>query len=568
MLSLRFGLRPLIDETNVASKCLFCRDKNFFCSSSWKYKLHTKTSLQELNLEGLPECLLLHIFLFLDLKDLMIIRMVSRAWKRIAEDKQLWKTTNLSCKRIAENSWIFLLPKLVKRHIRVMNLMWSSFSVPAFRNLLKSFPNVEVLLLQNCRFSNGGHENASISNSKQVIVENKHLPMNLTILDLRNIQDRWFEEYNFGFEFMKIQAVAFSHSLPNNWLSIMTDSWLPNLKILHIQNNSCVTERFMEKIISNSTSLESINVQGCMYINGSFLLNATDKLPLKHLDMNSTRLEGAYLLSAKWRNIELRSLNISFCCKVSSYDLKNLYPKLFQLKHLQCSFVGWGKALNDDVIYAVTKNNVLQVECLDLQSTFAMSAKALSYLCRKCPHLKNLRLGNVMKTESELNEFLDSIPSMEELSLQIGGSNFSAVHLFNSIAQKCPNLRSIFLYNIQFDVNPETKIQESILQLFVSLKHLRNFFIGGYPHREKSRVEGLISKIANTLNLKINFKRPKRIIPLHDGCFDQFLARFISAPYYNAVNLRRALQQTHNCESFYQTGLQKLNNFEFPLVRS
>lgn len=568
MLSLRFGLRAMSEETNVITKCLFCRDKNIICSSTWKYKTR-ENGLQKLDLEGLPECLLLHIFLFLDLKDLMIIRMVSKTWKRIAEDKQLWKTTNLSCKRIAENSWIFLLPRLVKRHIRVLNLMWSSFSIPAFRNLLKSFPNVEVLLLQNCKFSNlGGNGNNTTSKTTTTKVE-RHLPKNLKLLDLRNIQDRWFDEYNFGFaQFLKIQAVAFSHSLPNNWLSIMSDSSLPNLRILHIQNNPCVTETFMEKIIANSPSLESINVQGCMYINGSFLVYATEKLPLKYLDLNSTRLEGRNLLRAKWNNIELKSLNISFCCKVTSLDLKHLFPKLSKLTHLQCSFVGWGKALSDDVILSVTRDQILQVKCMDLQSTFTMSAHTLTVLCKKCPQLKNLRIGNILKTEHELTNFLDAIPGMEELSLQTGGSTFSAVQLFELIAQKCYKLRSIFLFNILFDINPETKIQDSIENLFVSLTSLENFFVGGYPHREKNRVEGLISKIADKLKLNINFKRPKRIIPQHDGCFDQFLARFISAPYYNAVNLRSALQHTHNCESFYQTGLQKLDNFEFPLVRS
>ena len=547
------------DRSRMEPKCMFCRGKNILCSADLNsyHNKDEKGKLTAYSFAGTSDSILLHVFQFLDLHSLLIARKVCNSWKRIAEDRQLWKTTNFSCKRIVQKSWIFSLPKSVRDHANVMNLMWSSISISAFRSILKAFPKTEVLLLQNCRFSN---EN---ENSNRKRTYRQGFPTRLKILDVRNVQDRWFDEYTFPAKFQCIQAVAFSQTLPNNWLSILSTSWMPNLKILHIQNNPCVTEPFLQGIIENAPCLASINVQGCMNVSGNFISIAVDQAPfLRHIDANSTRLEGKSLTKIDWSKCKLESLSISFCCKITSNDLKTIMPRLVYLKHFQASFVGWGKSFNDDVVnHIVNSESNFVIEFLDIQSTFNMSAGSLIRLSRKCPKLKSLRIGTILKTRENITNFLLSIPQVTELSLQAGDCNFTAFDLLNLISDKCKELKSFFLYNIQFDLTQRSKLEEALETMLRALPKLDNFFIGGYPHKERAEIEEVISSIASSLHLRINTKRPRRVIPMHAGCFDSFLTRTVSIPAYKAFGLRSALQRTHDCQTFYQTGIQKMNHF-------
>ena len=548
------------DLSKMESKCMFCRGKNILCSAGFS-SYHKKEENQKLtrscSFAATPDSILLHVFQFLDLHSLLVARRVCKSWMRIAEDRQLWKTTNFSCKRIVHKSWIFSLPKSVRDHANVMNLMWSSISISAFRNILKAFPKTEVLLLQNCRFSN----DSDIANRK--VTYRQSFPSRLKILDVRNVQDRWFDEYTFPAKFRCIEAVAFSQTLPNNWLSILSTSWMPNLQILHIQNNPCVTETFLQGIIENAPALKSINVQGCMNVNGSFICIAVEQLPfLQHIDANSTRLEGKNLTKINWSKCKLESLSLSFCCKITSNDLMIVLPRLVYLKHFQASFVGWGKSFNDDVVnHIVNSDSNFVIEFLDIQSTFNMSADALIKLSRKCTKLKSLRIGTILKTKEDVLGFLQTIPRINELSLQAGDCTFTAPELLDMLSDTCKELKSFYLYNIQFDLTQRHKLEESLRNMLKSMTKLENFFVGGYPHKERAEVEDLIESIASALHVRMNTKRPRRVIPMHSGCFDDFLTRTVSVPAYKAFGLRTALQRTHDCQTFYQTGIQKINHF-------
>ena len=103
-------------QTKMESKCMFCRGRNILCSGSSSVYRRKQTKCKKLtekfSFTGMPDSLLLHIFQFLDLHSLLIARQVNRSWKRIAEDRQLWKTTNFSCKRVTDKSWIFSFSNL------------------------------------------------------------------------------------------------------------------------------------------------------------------------------------------------------------------------------------------------------------------------------------------------------------------------------------------------------------------------------------------------------------------------------------------------------------------------
>ena len=509
-----------------------------------------------------PESILLHTFSFLDHKDLLKVRCVCKCWKRVSEDRQLWRSLNLSCKRIQENNFLFRLPGNISETVKIVNIMWTYISLAAFNSIKRKFKNMEVLLMQYCKFSVPVQGNFSSKDQQD-------LPTQLKVLDARNVHGRWFDDVGVVSHLPNIESMAFSQTMPCDWLSRLSTTWLPKLRILHIQNNPSLSDAFLSRIIRNAPMLESICVQGCMYIRGSFLEEAIDCLSnLKTLDLNGTRLEGRMMSIVDWSRCELVSLNISFCCKVTSADLRYILPKLKHLRYLQASFAGWGRAFNDDVVIQVTQENRLRLETLDIQSTFGMSAPCLNLLCKSSPFLLYLRIGTIIKTKDDLTTLMGNTPNLRSLSLQLGDASFSAAFFFNTLATKCQKIESLFIYNMSFETCKEVDIRSSLLSVFTSCKNLRNFFTGGYPFKQKVAIDTTITNIIKSLNLSINCHQPTRIIPQPDICFDRNLCHIVSQRGYNAHGLRQSIQHTVNCHSFYKTGIQKLDDYHFSLLRA
>lgn len=554
--------------------CLFCHGKNSSCkkrssSSSLKRPLSEVEDIDgivevsETSLTMLPESILLRIFDFIDHQELLIVRCLSSQLKRIAEDRQLWRYINLSCKRIFENHFIFKLPRQIREKVKNLNLMWAHVSVHSFNVMKRLFVNMEILLMQYCKFSlqfKGGLKSFDITDLT------KPLPSKMRILDLRNVHGRWFDDSTIISTWPKIEAMAFSQTMPLDWMARLSLVSLPQLRVLCIENNPSLSDGFVAAMIQRSPNLQSINLHGSMYIKGEFLEQVAKCNPkLETLDVSGTKVEGHYMRGIDWSKSQIKSLNISFCCKILEADLADVLPKFKALEQLRCSFTGWGRALSNNVLSKMAAENPI-IESLDIQSTFNLSVSALAKLCRSSTRLKNLRIGTLLKTTEDVDDIVRSIPNIENLSLQLGDAMFSAAYLFESLVG-CKSLEALFTYNATFEFCSIELLRESLYKLFDSCRHLKHFFTGGYAHHVKLKVDELIDGVSQELGVTVNIVKPTRMIPLPDVCFDRYLCNDLTKTKF-AKNLKSSIQKTVNCQSFYKAGLQKLDDYQFSLMRS
>lgn len=547
----------------MSQRCTFCHGKNDFCTQSKRQKQPTMLPEKcNFDINRIPESVLLHTFSFLAVRDLLSLRCVSKLWKRIAEDKQLWRSVNLSCKRIKESNLLFRLPERISQHVRVVNLMWSYMTIPSFKCIKTIFKNMEILLLQYCKFSIPVRERNVLRLTNCI-----DLPPNLKILDVRNVQGSWFEDTGTLVSLPKIEAMAFSQTLPSDWLSRLSTTWLPRLKVLHVQNNPALTDPFLKRIIKNTPRLESLSVRGCIYVKGNFLSTIEELSSFNTLDISGTRIAGEHITAVDWEKIKITDLNISFCCKLLEADMRYLLSKLRYLRQLRVCFVGWGRSLTDKVINHISQQSKLLLVTIDIQSTFAMSTKALAKLCRHCPNLQYLRIGTIVKNEEELLMLLNDLPKIKSLSLQLCECSFTAPALFNALSQKCLHLQSLFVYNIYYEKCLHETLKLSLVAMFTSCRSLRNVFTGGYPHKQK-QLDTIIKEVAGTINIKVNSNGPARIIPQADVCFDKYLCSTLKKRGYSANFSKQTAQNGVHCHAFYKTNHKRLDDHHFSLLRT
>jgi len=564
------------EEDSETLRCAFCRGKNSYCSSSQTSYVSPKSTRRIENEElikceendgeefafDLPESIILQIFCFLNHRDLLSVRCVSTSYRRIAEDRYLWRYLNLSCKRVFEENFIFRLPVEIRELVKTVNLMWAHVSIPSFNSMKILFPNLEILLMQYCKFS---------LQFKEVyggVPTPNPLPNGLKILDLRNVHGRWFDDANANTTWPCMEAIAFSQSMPKDWMSRLANVDLPQLRILCIDNNPGLNDAFMSAIVQRSPQLQSISIHGCMYITGTFLTQLpTHATNVETLDLSGTRLEGRPLLSTNWSRLKIKSLNISFCCKVFEQDLVHFLPQLKHLQQFRGSFAGWGRALSDEVLCKMTTAmGELMLETIDVQSTFNLSVRSLAKLCSHAPLLKHLRIGTILKTSDELSVLLNSIPNIRSLSLQLGDAEFSAAYLFNGLASHCRDLEALFNYNASFECSRD-ELRSSLVRLFTSCTQLSNFFTGGFAHHVRVKVDEIIKCVTDELGVCINTLKPTRIIPLPRVSFDRHLCDVLTKSRITK-SLKLSIQRTLNSQSFYKTGLQKLDEYHFSLLRT
>ena len=132
--------------------CTFCRGKNDFCCNQ-KLARRLDKEKDVFDFASLPESILLKIFSFSKKRELFGLRSVCSQWRRVSEDRQLWRSLNMTCRRLHPSYWMFHLPEAIRNSVRVINLMWSCLGSQAFDCVKALFPNVEILLMQHCKFA-------------------------------------------------------------------------------------------------------------------------------------------------------------------------------------------------------------------------------------------------------------------------------------------------------------------------------------------------------------------------------------------------------------------------------
>ena len=370
-------------------KCLFCHGKNKLCQkkltpATKRYHGFSKfdedsTKEKWAGVATLPEDVLLKIFCCLEQYMLLTLRLVSKKWKRISEDKQLWYSLNLSCQQIHAFHFTLNLPYTVNKNVCVVNAMWSVVSPDVIRKIIQKFSNMEVFLLRYSVLTTTRHEFV------MKLAQNVKVP-ELEILDLRNARGEWIHFLK-KISTSKLKSLAFSETLNIDWLQYIPDYELSQLQMLEIKNNPSLNDEILARFVHFAPNLVSVNIQGCLSVNGSFLSRMRNLDKLKLLDVNGTRVDGVQLSKINWKSLSIEVFNLSFCCKITEKELLDILPYLKYLTDLKLSFVGWGRAFTDKVIREMIKNNINRLRSIEIHSNFCLSSKGLGLLFKSCKDL-------------------------------------------------------------------------------------------------------------------------------------------------------------------------------------
>ena len=543
-------------------KCLFCHGKNKLCQkkltpATKRYHGFSKfdedsTKEKWAGVATLPEDVLLKIFCCLEQYMLLTLRLVSKKWKRISEDKQLWYSLNLSCQQIHAFHFTLNLPYTVNKNVCVVNAMWSVVSPDVIRKIIQKFSNMEVFLLRYSVLTTTRHEFV------MKLAQNVKVP-ELEILDLRNARGEWIHFLK-KISTSKLKSLAFSETLNIDWLQYIPDYELSQLQMLEIKNNPSLNDEILARFVHFAPNLVSMNIQGCLSVNGSFLSRMRNLDKLKLLDVNGTRVDGVQLSKINWKSLSIEVFNLSFCCKITEKELLDILPYLKYLTDLKLSFAGWGRAFTDKVIREMIKNNINRLRSIEIHSNFCLSSKGLGLLFKSCKDLKNLRLGSLVKTESEFDNVSQSLPMIKNLSIQLGDSLIEPSHLFRILAKNCRNLESIHIFNLRLDQSFNEELVSSLTQLFTLCTKLKNMLTGDYGYTKKVEFQQLITSVTKEIGTNINITKPVSIIPQHWMSFDSFVCENVGKRSFERLHLREYLQQI-NSQSFYRSGLQKMDEF-------
>ncbi|XP_020904227.1 dynein regulatory complex subunit 6-like [Exaiptasia diaphana] len=253
--------------------------------------------------------------------------------------------------------------------------------------------------------------------------------------------------------------------------------FLCNLKVFYCQNCASITDEDLEGLGINCHELESLSLSGCAYITGKFLPGLVRGCrKLKTLLLSCTRIRNQYIRETNWTDAMVTELDISYCYGITEEGLLVLLPSLTQLKYLQISFCGWGRALSDNVIAAMASHIGQSLETLDIHSSFNLSGHALCSLLDKCPSMTTLCVGSAINSDVELECSLQCLPKLKNFFIT-KQSIIKTETVFNLISKYCKDIEVLALYNFYAINRP--KVEESLVNLVRTCTSLKTLCVRG-----------------------------------------------------------------------------------------
>lgn len=260
------------------------------------------------NINDLPDNIILEVFTHLNVKELCVITRVCKSWKRIASDRSLWKTVDLrpykfdlrNLGKLARNRFSDVLISLRLRGSlqKATTRSWSKDSVSdaLLRDLRDRCPNLKELEI--------GYVNAS------------------------NISVESFPP--------TIRSLVLSHSfVPCGWFKILTKNAdvLPNLTTFDLTESRKLTDCDLLSICRSKRRITTLKLNGCYRITGSGLKRIADLDEMVVLEISGTACDDLALHHVCRANKKLETLNLSFCKLISDGGMDSVatLPRLRSL---------------------------------------------------------------------------------------------------------------------------------------------------------------------------------------------------------------------------------------------
>ncbi|XP_043940625.1 F-box/LRR-repeat protein 12-like [Protopterus annectens] len=303
-------------------------------------------------LNCLPEDILVEVFFYLPVRDLLRISRVSKKWRRLISDKRLWKDVDLTPYKMNSKTLWHLLRRYFSSSLRSLKV----------RGCLHSVKKQEVLT--EAWLSELGKRCSGISH------------LHITEMDLRTLSCRCLPT--------SLTRLEIAHSeISVNWFSEAT------------KPGKCSAPKLTSLILRNVPAFSDHHLQ-----------NLSPRHPLKTLVLSGTYRvtdKGIEALATSCKEIVHLKLHR---CQISDSALHFVGRHLKQLHSLNLTNI---PALTDAGLTCLA--SLKKLESLNLKYCCQLSAGGITFVCKQLPSLKYLNLDGIALEEHTLQNIRHSLSS-------------------------------------------------------------------------------------------------------------------------------------------------------------
>ena len=337
----------------------------------------------------LPEEVVVHIFGFLSVPDLLNVGSVCKTFYRIANDFHLWKAVKVSDVEVSDD-WFIAMGNRNPESLSLLRCNGSSVTNVGLRTFFKNCKtSLTDLHVEKCSGS-------QLTGDSILLHASCHC---------RNLKD---------------VNVAWSKTTDNGLIAIALA--LPTLQGLNINGNSAVSEEAFEILTQkHGIHLKSLEMSGCFSISGDVLSSLV-------------------LLTTS-----LHTLNIGLCSKITSECIINMCSNSKSLKHLDLRGV---KSVTNQCLHAIAIH-CEQLQTLIISNCPFVSDVGIAEIATHRSLLTHLDIsGCSLVTDQGVTSFLMVANAIEHLDLSSTGATHISVDFIvhNNLTLK--TLKLSFCHNI------------------------------------------------------------------------------------------------------------------------
>ncbi|CAK8673774.1 unnamed protein product [Clavelina lepadiformis] len=338
---------------------------------------------------SLPDEILIHIFAFLDAKDLTNVALVCHKFHCVAEDCHLWKDLNANAVTLSDY-WLEAMGRRTPKSVNFVNCNGKEVSNKGLRVFFRSCKNLQSLHISKCT--------GEILSGDSVL-----LHASCHCKNLNKIKVPWSKTTDNGLTAICLGVV--------------------NIDSLNINGNTSITDEAFDVLTQrHCATLLELEMAGCFAVSCGSLLSLLQKTE------------------------NLTSLNVGLCSKITSDCVRDFCKYLKNLRHLDMHGV---KSVTNNCLHEIA-NSCQQLCTLILSNCTMVSDIGIAEIATYLPTLIHLDIcGCSQVTDQGIRNFVSVSKKIQYLDI----SHTGATHLSIDIITQCciaslHTLKVSFCHNI------------------------------------------------------------------------------------------------------------------------
>ena len=347
-------------------------------------------------MEILPESVLLKIFSYFRISELVRVSRVNSDWRRVAHDWHLWQTVNLAkySKTVSDLTLRKLIRNVFPVKLRFLELTKFNVSSGTLHVLRKNCPRLKTLILEYANFHESYKEFPEIDyfprNLKELNIAQSIGPASIYRNIMKSLETDTLECLAVCDAFLEL----FSENT-STFLNFFLRQRL-SLKVLEFSFCKELRDDTLKQIMVCCRNLRSLCVRRCPNIGEEFLKSIFDICPyLRSLILNGAMISSGVLKEVNWSRCLLVELDLSWCRHITEEGLLHTLPALNRfLRYLHVSCCGYGHALTDKVLRVMGHKCWRFLHILDVSYSYEITDRGLDGFLLKCPNLSKICKAN------------------------------------------------------------------------------------------------------------------------------------------------------------------------------